>query len=192
MAQSAQIQKMSHRHEALLQYMIAHPEARARELAIIFEMTPAWISTIIHSHAFQAQLAARQDECFSETVLPLREKMLGLAHDAVEKLGTQLDNSQDPKYVLDVADKVLHRLGYAPKARESAPPAGSTIHNTLNVYQTDKDTLMQARALMFTRQESLSAPPVELPEPALIDAACGADSREGIGDEQAAPEGADS
>lgn len=158
MAQSAFIQKMSHRHEILLDFMLANPAARLKDLSLHFSMTVPWLSTIIHSDAFQAKLAERQDECFTGTVLSLREKMCGLADQAVEKLSDDLGNSQDPRYTLDVADKVLHRLGYAP-SRQSSAPAAANVHNTqININTADKETLAQARELMFAREAVLPPP----------------------------------
>jgi len=147
MAVSAQIQNVSHLHEALLNHLILYPNATGAELALAFQRTPAWISTIIHSQIFQAKLAERQDQIFSEAVIDVRTKLEGVAHAAVEKLGTCLQNTQDPKYVLDVADKALHRLGYAPS--RSVPSGGSVVNQQVNVYgEVDAATVAHARSLI--------------------------------------------
>ncbi len=159
MAQSAQIQKMSHRHEQLLQFMLANPSARLRDLSLHFQMTIPWLSTIINSDAFQAQLMARQDEWFTDAVLTVSERMIGVANQGVEKLGECLADTQDPRYVLDVTDKVLHRLGYAPQRSAPPPAAPGVVHNTqINVLQADKETLERAREKMFQRNQALPEP----------------------------------
>lgn len=161
MAKSAQIKEVRNHHEALLQYMIAHPRASLKELSLIFQMTPAWISTIIHSDAFQVKLAERQDQAFIDVALPLRRKLHGVADAAVDRLGQALHDTQDPRMILDIADKTLHRLGYAP-TRNSAPAAPVHQSNTqLNLYGTvDADTLSRARGLLKQQQSG------ELPAPA--------------------------
>lgn len=159
MAQSAQIQTISHRHDLLLDFMIANPTFRLKELSAHFQMTVAWISTIINSDVFQLRLKERQDECFIATAQSLRCKMEGVAHQAVEKLGIDLENSQDGKFTLDVADKVLHRLGYAPSRSDAK---ASTVHNTqVNLYQTDAATLAKAREAMALQSQPVA---LALPE----------------------------
>jgi len=149
MAQSAQIAKISHRHDLLLDYMIANPTMRLRELSMHFDMTIPWLSTIINSDVFQLRLAERQDECFNATALTLRQKMVAVADQAVEKLSEQLPYATDGKFVLDVADKVLHRLGYAP-SRNEGKTAASPVNNTQinHFHQTDAGTLAAAREMM--------------------------------------------
>ena len=68
MAKSVQIQKMSARHEAILQFMIANPTMKMSKVAAHFGVTGAWLSTIIWSDAFQNQLARRHDELFDVAV----------------------------------------------------------------------------------------------------------------------------
>jgi len=165
-SQSAAIQNISHLHEALLNHLICYPRATGTELALAFGRTPAWISTIINSQIFQAKLAERQDEVFADAVIDVRAKLEGVANAAVEKLGTCVHNSQDPKYILDVADKALHRLGYAPS--RNAPSSGQVTNQQVNVYgQVDAATVANARALIGRRP----TPPVL----ELIDGAEGAD-----------------
>jgi hypothetical protein len=134
-----------------------------RELSAHFQMTPAWISTIINSDAFQTQLALRKDQCFTEVTMDLRAKMEGVADAAVEKLGVVLENVQDPKMVLDIADKTLHRLGYAPQ--RGGPSAPTVQSNTqVNLYgSVDATTLATARGLMKAKPEVEVLPAPEPP-----------------------------
>lgn len=138
--------------------MIANPNAGLRELSLVFQMTPAWISTIVNSDAFQVKLAERQEQAFIQVAIPLRTKLHGVAEAAVEKLGDSLQNTQDPRMILDIADKTLHRLGYAPS--RAAPAAPVQQNNTqFNVYGTvDADTIARARGLMKQHQGGESAP----------------------------------
>ena len=130
-----------------MNHLIVDPCATGPELALTFGRTPAWISTIINSQAVQARLAEKQSRVFGDVVVPLRDKLEGVAHAAVEKLGTALQNTQDPKFVLDVADKALHRLGYAPSRQ--APSQGTVVNQQVNVYgEVDAKTIASARAMI--------------------------------------------
>ena len=158
MSQSAAIAKVSHLHEALLNHLIVNPRASGTELALAFNRTPAWISTIINSQIFRAKLAERQDTVFIEAVIDVRGKLEGVANAAVEKLGVCLQNSQDPKYVLDVADKALHRLGYAP-SRTPPAPASTTVNQQVNLYgQVDASTIANARAMIGAQARNPQLP----------------------------------
>jgi hypothetical protein len=139
-----EIKKISPLHEALMNHLLVYPKASNRELAKTFNRTQAWISTIIHSHAFQAKLAERQDKLFEQAVITTREKLEGVADAAVEKLGEQLETSADPKFILDVADRTLHRLGYAPSRAPAPQP--TTVNQQVNLFgQVDAQTLARAR-----------------------------------------------
>ena len=148
------IQSLSHKHEAIVNYLILNPNASLGEVAKTFEVSRAWLSIIIHSSAFRDKFNERQDTTFSELVLPLQEKLLGIGHMAVEKLGDAISGSDDPDYILASADKVLHRLGFAPKAQMAATPiGGGVVNNTqVNNYVVGRDQLSNLREI---RQKAL-------------------------------------
>lgn len=138
-----QIQKISHRHDAILEFMICNPTAQLGEVARHFQVSQAWLSVIINSDVFRAKHEARGDEFFGAAIVPLREKIVGVASQAVEKLGEKLEVSSDGDFVLAVADKLLHRLGYAPA--KTPPPAPGAINIQQN-YSVSPDVLARARA----------------------------------------------
>lgn len=57
-----EIKKISYTHDAMVDMILARPTISGNELAVIFDRTPAWISIIRASDAFQARLAARRTE----------------------------------------------------------------------------------------------------------------------------------
>lgn len=116
MAESAQIQKMSHMHVAILDYMVANPTVAKGQIARQFGVTATWLSIIINSQAFQAMLRERQDEFFGDSVVPVREKMLGIVDGALDRVAAKLE-VMDSIEALDTADRLLHRLGFAPNTK---------------------------------------------------------------------------
>ena len=123
MAESNQVVSLSHTHEAVMNWMLLNPDRSLRECADHFGYTQSWLSTLIHSDIFQARLAERQEGIRARIADSIPQKMRMAADIGVEKLATALEKSEDPEFILDATDKLLHRLGYAP-ARSSAPPIG--------------------------------------------------------------------
>lgn len=167
MAESAQIQKVSIKHDVLLDFLIANPTMKYGEVAVLFGVTRAWLSTIIHSHAFQERLKTRQDELFSVAVVrPIQEKLMGVAALATEKLMEVVEYESDARVLSQVADTALKNLGYGQKT--IGPPAPSQAVNvTVNI---TKEELADARALIgkVSSVEALPTPVVEvtyLPSP---------------------------
>jgi len=116
-------------------------------LAGIFGVSQAWLSVIIHSDAFQIQLKVKQKESFAAIVVPLREKLIGVAHLGVDKLGEVLENASttsDKEFIADTTDSILKNLGYSPK---SAPPPLSSQPQQ-NLFVVDKLVLQGAREKM--------------------------------------------
>lgn len=144
-----QIQTVSIKHEAILDYLLIHPAEKLGDVAKYFNVSQAWLSVIIHSDAFQVKLAEKNDVCFSSTVLPLREQLLGVAQVGVEKLGECLENASsvtDKQFIADTTDSILKNLGYSPKS--AAPASSNTTQN--NFFVVDKTALASARAKMRT------------------------------------------
>lgn len=145
MAESAQIQKLSHRHEQILQHLIAHPTQKLGDVAAQFSVTPAWLSTIIRSHAFQEQLALRQDELYDATVVqPLGEKLHSAAHMTLEAYMEKIPNLSADQLAV-ASDKLLGRLGYG-APRGGGNGNGTTVNNTyIQNNHVSRDVLEEAR-----------------------------------------------
>lgn len=143
MAESAQIQKVSIKHDVLLDYLIANPTAKRSEVAAIFGVTQAWLSTIIHSCAFQEKLRQRQDQVFEVAVLrPIQEKLMGAANMAAERLMEVLPLESDAKTLNTILDTTLSNLGYGQKS------VGTPIQQTNVTVNISKEDLAGARALI--------------------------------------------
>lgn len=138
-----QLGKLSITHERIIEWLVANPgRGQMGKCALYFGITRSWLSTLVHSDAFQALLKERLDDEYQLTVVPLREKMVGVAHRAVDKLGEAIEGANDVKTLADTADKLLHRLGYAPKTSES--PGGSQVNNTQNNFYAVSPALLAA------------------------------------------------
>lgn len=144
-----QLKDLSVTHNAIADWLIANPgKGQMGKCAAVFGISPAWLSTITQSDAFQALLKSKQEKTYQEVIIPLQDKIAGVAHAAVEKLGEVVNETNDGRLVKDVADSMLNKLGYGAKATpagEGAGAPGTTINNTLIV--ADRAALAEARAL---------------------------------------------
>jgi len=146
----AEVQKLSTRHIDILNYLIANPMVKLGDVAAHYGMTQPWLSQVIHSDAFQRMLKERQDDVFHHTVLPLKEKLTALAHQALDKLSDRVAAETDTKEVREVATSALDRIGFSPKSGPQAP-AG----NTLVLINVERERLAKARALIGRREPLL-------------------------------------
>ena len=128
---ATQIVELNHRHMAIAEYLINHPSARLNEVAQAVGMTPSWVSIVTNSELFRDYFMRRHREVSNMVHIPLHDKLHGVAHVAVEKLGRAVDESTDPNFILAAADKALKNLGFG------APKGPSVqINNVSNVSAT--------------------------------------------------------
>jgi len=140
------IQKVSHKHEEIMNFMLANPTHKLGDIARHFGMTQAWLSCVIHSEAFQARLAEKQEAIFSGTVLPLKEKLEGVAHQLLDKLEERIPTMAD-KELVNLTDNTLNRLGFGTKPQGTTPGAPAEFSLTLTL----RTELEQARSLIGAR-----------------------------------------
>lgn len=136
-----EIASVSHTHEAIANWLIANPHRSLRECADAFGYTQSWISVIIHSDAFRARLREKQGGEFDRLSADILTKLRAAADVGIEKLQAHLEKCEEPAFILDATDKVLHRLGYAPKQGTAAGSGGTTV----NVFTVPQDVLRQHR-----------------------------------------------
>lgn len=115
--------RLSHTHEQIINWLVLNPDRSMRECADSFGYTQSWLSTLVRSDLFQAALAERQHAVALRVVQSIPQKLAAVTDIALDKLADMVQVSEDPEFILDAADKALHRMGYAPQS--SRNPAGS-------------------------------------------------------------------
>jgi hypothetical protein len=163
------IQKVSIRHNEIMDYMMANPTMKGADVARYFGVTHSWLSQIIHSEAFQNLLKEKQDVAFHGTVMPLREKMTVIAHMALDKLADQIPSEVDTRTINDVTENMLDRLGYGSKPIQG----GNLTINQQNNFVTPNasaNEIAEARKLLEKANSSAlgviidgGAAPITLP-----------------------------
>jgi hypothetical protein len=92
---------------------------------------------------------------FVQIAQDIPTKLKGLADIAIEKVTRLVEQSENPDVIVDVFDKTLNRLGYAPQ-KSAAPVAQVPQVNVININKAD---LAEARArISAPGQTFLEAP----------------------------------
>ena len=137
-----EIRKLTVNHNAIADWLIANPgKAQQRTCAKEFDITESWLSTLVNQDAFQSLLKSKQSEVFDQVVIPLQDKIAGVAHASIEKLGEILDATKDGRLVKDINDSALKALGYG-----GQQSASLIINNTQNNLTVNQAALLEARA----------------------------------------------
>lgn len=141
------IAKVSAVHEQIMNWLLMNPGKSMRECADTFGYTQSWLSTMVHSDAFQSKLREKQLEIQARVTATIPQKLQAVADIALDKLASAVERSEDPDFLLAVADKTLHRMGYAPaQGRAAANQPGAPL--VQNNFLVSAGELEQARALM--------------------------------------------
>lgn len=153
------IARLSHTHEQIINWLIANPELSLRQCADYFGYTQSWLSRLIHSDLFQNKLRDRQDAVFISVAQDIPAKLRSLADISIERVCELVATTESPDVLVDVFDKTLHRLGYAPSSTRNPGPA--PVQN--NVFVVSSADLASAREVV------VSGAPIEntSPQPAL-------------------------
>lgn len=159
MAQSASIAKLSIRHEAILQYLLANPIVTMGEVAEKFGVTQSWLSVVMNSEAFLEARERYQEIAFHETVLPVREKLMVAANRALDRLNQLTPMEMDLDKVRKTAETTLAALGFG------SPKGPSTVNNTqINIGgNASAEVLARARDRIGVPNESVRR--LQLPNP---------------------------
>lgn len=143
-----QIQKISHRHSMIMNWMVLNPDKPLRMCADHFGVTQAWLSTVIHSDVFQAEFQQKLQNIHGRCAESIPEKLRMVADIALDRLADKVAESEDAEFILDAADKALHRMGYAPSSARNGYNAGQQVNVQQNVFMLSQDDLEKARGIM--------------------------------------------
>lgn len=134
-----QLQKLSHKHEAIMLFMLANPDMSKGDVAKHFGITQAWLSTVITSDAFAAKFGELRDQYMGTALLGLLDKVELLAHMSLDKMIEELPHTQGMGQAQSVANDTLKVLGYG------SPKAGTTIiGGNVQVNQVTPDIMRRA------------------------------------------------
>jgi len=148
-----QVKNVSNRHEAIIAFLVAEPEMKQSDVARHFKVTPSWLSTLIHSDAFKARLAERQDEFFSAALVPIKDKLETLASTGLDKLQEKLEIETNTGEIREIVKLALDRAGYG----LGIPLTPGLAMQQNNFYAVDPDLLTAAKQRILERRNDTSS-----------------------------------
>ena len=140
----AELQKLRYTHEAIADALCANPMAPQGEIARLFGYSDAWLSTIIHSDAFQVYYRKLAEERGVAAVHTFMDKLQGLGALAIDRTAALIAQGQASERLLtDTTELTLKALGYLNGG--SGPANGQAQQQpTLHIH-VDADMLTAAR-----------------------------------------------
>lgn len=149
---------LSHRHQAIAEHLIANPDKPLRQIAPLFGYSETYFYMLVGSNAFQDYYHALLGHNLDTRVMPLRDKVNGVAHSALDRLGKALEEPDlSPEFYLDVANKLLQRGLATGTPQAPAGPQGPALTQINNYYSSDSERLARARERMQAFYEHVEA-----------------------------------
>lgn len=129
-----------------MDWILLNPGATLAECANVFSYTPQGIGYIVNSDCFRAKLRERREatELLIAADIPAKLSVLGAL--AVERTQEILNKTNDPELIVDIFDKTLHKLGYAP-AR--GPGVQVNVNAGPVVYSASREEIEKAQAVLL-------------------------------------------
>lgn len=139
------LQKLSHTHLSIMDFMLANPALPQSEVAAHFGYTQAWLSTLIHSDVFVAQFRKRRQSWEAIHDHTLAGKLHAVATKSLDTLMEILsdeENRPSPSAANEIAKTALSALGYSGK--QVATPSVQVNQTII----TQEDALAARRVIM--------------------------------------------
>ena len=112
------LKKLNHRHEAIVNWLIAHPDRSLRDCAAFFGYTKEWVYRLVNSDLFQSVYRERAEAAGTVAVHAVKEKLLGLTGLAIEDAQERfLTGSASERFTSDTLKTTLSALGYGSQAQ---------------------------------------------------------------------------
>lgn len=142
--QGVQLKSLRPKHHAIMDYLIANPSVPYGEVAKLFSVTPAWLSTVINSDLFQTQLYERRRLMDQALTASITDKLGRLAEKSLDSLEDAIDDEEvSISTKLDIAKTALQSMGFLGPKGGGINSAPSVQINTSNQTITVVDSAIQ-------------------------------------------------
>jgi uncharacterized NAD(P)/FAD-binding protein YdhS len=156
---ATQIREMRPTHDSVLDLVLADPRQTLAMLSAKTGYSVSWLSQMMRSDCFRVAYDARRGDIEAEVMMSVTSRLEAVTHLAIDKITEVLTTTTDNDVKIDAFDKVLHRAGYAPQAKQSPAGAGSVTNN--NLFVVTREELATLRGEII--EGSVNREPLELP-----------------------------
>lgn len=116
-AAAGALQRVNYTHDGMIDLVLTNPAITKPEIARHFGRSPAWVSQIFNSDAFNERFAARKAQLIDPTIAAsIDERMRAVTEQSLEILAQKLQDTQSADMALEVLKITPKALGYG--ARE--------------------------------------------------------------------------
>lgn len=161
--------KINRVYEALADLMLASPNLTQHEMGSRLGYSQVWVGLVINSDSFKAYFAGRRAAIENALTATITSRLEKLAHDSLDLLEKGIAD-QGPKISLsdrvNIADKVLDRLGYGSKAGgglNMQVNVNTNVNAPVHHPTVDAQTLSEARSALRAVEQMRAARNSALP-----------------------------
>lgn len=149
-----QIKRLSEKHMAMMDYMLANPAASMLEIAEAFSVSLAWFSTVRNSDLFRqtynerrALISERQQEIVSEQLASLANKGMARLADALD------DDETGINTVISITKLAIEHSGLSQAKAASSVVVNNTTNNTAIITADEEKSaaIQAARARILAK-----------------------------------------
>lgn len=138
-----QLKTLRPKHHSIMDFLLANPKLPYSAVAAEFNVTQAWLSTVINSDVFQAQLRARRSLMDDHVNRDIVSRLHNIAKKGLSTMEDILDDEEASAATkLDVAKTSLTALGYL-GTKGGSPVTVNVQQNTQNNNLTVRSSILQ-------------------------------------------------
>jgi len=154
------IDVMREQHHKMIDWMLAHFRGKGslQQMADAFGYSYAYLSTVINSDMFKAELARRREMVNTVFAGKVVEQTYENASRSAQLLNKYLetievtDDDFDPRLVLDINDRTMKQLGYAPNKPVHVNISDNSVHVTQVAVEANVAAAARERMMNRARQ----------------------------------------
>lgn len=114
----AEIAKIRYTHDAMIDFIVANPMVRQREIAAFFGMTEAWISQVFSSDVFKMRLMKRREELVDPTIqATLEEGFEALCRQSIAIVREKLEANRNPDLAIEALKVASRASGFGARTQ---------------------------------------------------------------------------
>lgn len=154
-----QIKRLSEKHMAMMDYMLANPAASMLEIAEAFGVTLAWFSTVRNSDLFRQTYAERRRIISERQQEIVSEKLAAAANKGLDRMIDLLDDEETgPNTVIAITKLAMEHSGMSQAKSTTAVTVNNVTQNTAIVVDDEKSAAIRAaRERILARAQAQNA-----------------------------------
>lgn len=153
---------LSYTHLDCIDFIIQNPTVTQNVLAMRYGYTPSWMSLVMSSDAFQAELAKRRDEVLSPEIrASVEERFRALVVKSQDTLLEAMHTKPNPALALGILNTASKALGYG--ARDTGPQVNVSFVVALPPAAVSSEAWSKGRTIENPPQQPVGLPSAPSP-----------------------------